>query len=156
MLRQNLILLVDTNEVGVEQLYLSNYIYGAFEPEDVLIKLKDIIVNCNTNYRHCITTMKNLTKLNTHSRIILNDIQNFEFNPLCVKDNRLYNIVRHLYVINTSSNYKNIDINIDKFEYVARDIKEITVSPRSIVVISATCDFFNIEYCITERIELDA
>lgn len=170
MLRKNLLLLYTK-----EDNYISDFIYGSFEPENTLEPLKDIIVECkinNRDYKHGIITMRNLTKLSINSTIKLKYMKNFEFNPICIEDSKIKGIINHLYVINTTDEYKSFKINIDKSinasianrekknsGFLIFDLpKEVVIPPNNMLMVSASHNKYGniLDYNITERVDLNA
>ena len=159
MIRRNLILLY-TEEFN----YVSKYIHGSFEPECILSPLKEIIVKEHERkaYRHCITSLKNLTIFDLNSKIIVEQIQNFEFNPIYMENSKVKGFVKHLYAINTTDEYKTFKVIIDA-EEILKDIiantpKEVTVPPKCILLMSINNDnpSMALHYEIKERVDISA
>ena len=172
MLRKNLLLLYGKIE-NTNLDFISDYIYGSFEPECILNTLKELIINGKKSSPWMnISSMKNLTKFGLSSRIKFNRIYKFEFNPICIKDSNINGIVNHLYAINTTDEYKSFKINIDKSinssianrkeknsGFLIFDLpKEVVIPPNNMLVVSASHDksIRILDYNITERIDLNA
>ena len=157
MLRKNLILLIDKPCLVNEkrEFLLSEYIYGSFEPDDVLPKLIELIKNCKTSYRSELTSVKNLTLFGIIDKIRLNKVKDtdFEFKPILFSNGFVKDIVRNIYIVNVSETYGNFTINTKQYNGKAR---EIIVPPNTIMVISATHNVREIDFDILERIDLSA